>query len=86
MTEERLACIRLLVAHPHVSLYTLNAPQDEMRGVTPLGVAAWLNAIAAVRVCLDDGAGVVAVDAPDAHDATPLMCTCPRALSGIYGN
>ncbi|KAI0035363.1 hypothetical protein K488DRAFT_83069 [Vararia minispora EC-137] len=73
MNPARLAVIQLLVTHPHISLYTLNAPQDELRGVTPLGVAAWLNAAEAVRICLDAGAGLFAIDSPDAHNATALM-------------
>jgi hypothetical protein len=74
MTDSRLSIIHRIVTHPQVSLYTLNAPQDDMHGVTPLGVAAWLNAAKAVQVCLDASAGAVAVDAPDAQCATALMC------------
>ena len=41
-TRSQLTTLRLLVEHCHVSLYTLNAPQEAMR-VTPLGFAAWVK-------------------------------------------
>lgn len=45
------------------------------RGVTPLGMAAWLNTSDAVRVLLEESSEYVSVDGVDAHGATPLMCT-----------
>ncbi|KAI0067187.1 ankyrin [Artomyces pyxidatus] len=73
MTPGRLNVLQMLVQHQHVSLYTLNAPQDAMNGVTPLGMAAWLNAPKAVRIMLEDSAGAVSVNGIDAHRATALM-------------
>ncbi|THH21300.1 hypothetical protein EW146_g225 [Bondarzewia mesenterica] len=73
MTESRLGVIRLLVEHPHVSLYSLNAPQEAVNGATPLGVAAWLNALEAIRVLVEDSAGAVSVNGMDSHGATALM-------------
>lgn len=74
MTQSRLNTIRILVEHPHVSLHALNAPEDAMDGVTPLGVASWLNAPEVVRILLESGAGAVSVNGLDTHRATPLMC------------
>jgi len=74
MTESRLNVLRLLVEHQHVSLYSLNAPQHAMNGVTPLGMAAWLDAPAAVRILVEASAGAVSVDGMDSHGVTALMC------------
>ncbi|KAJ7220173.1 hypothetical protein GGX14DRAFT_585918 [Mycena pura] len=68
-----LRVLRTVVGDAQVSLHTLNAPQRAYRGVTPLGMAAWLDSRDAVRVLLEESAGCVAVDATDAHGATPLM-------------
>ncbi|KAI0040093.1 ankyrin [Auriscalpium vulgare] len=73
MTPGRLNVLRMLVEHKHISLYALNAPQDAMNGVTPLGVAAWMNAPEFVRILLEDSAGAVAVNGLDTHKATALM-------------
>ncbi|PFH51066.1 hypothetical protein AMATHDRAFT_143442 [Amanita thiersii Skay4041] len=73
MTKERLNAIEAMLRHSGISLYTLNAPQSSLQGVTPLGVAAWLNAVEIVRVLLEDSAGTVAVDGMDTHGATALM-------------
>jgi hypothetical protein len=74
MTPSRLNTLRLLVEHRHVSLYTLNAPQVSMNGVTPLGFAAWRNSPKAVEILLEASGGVVSVDGKDSYGATPLMC------------
>jgi len=74
LTPKRLNTIRLLLRHPDISLFTLNAPQSSMNGVIPLGMAAWLNLPDAVRILLEDSARAVAVDGMDAHGATALMC------------
>ncbi|EEB98520.1 hypothetical protein MPER_01955, partial [Moniliophthora perniciosa FA553] len=42
-------------------------------GVTPLGMAAWLNSPGAVTLLLDASSGSVDVDGMDSHGATPLM-------------
>ncbi|GLB44891.1 putative ankyrin repeat [Lyophyllum shimeji] len=73
MTPRRLNTIRLLLKHPQISLFTLNAPQSSMNGVIPLGMAAWLNMEEAVRILLEDSADTVSVDGMDAHGATALM-------------
>lgn len=75
MTPKRLDVLRMLLAHPDISLLTLNVPQSSMNGVIPLGMAAWLNMVDAVRVLLEDSAGMVSVDGMDSHGATALMCT-----------
>lgn len=74
MTPKRLNTIRLLLGHPRISLFTLNAPQNSTNGVVPLGMAAWLNMQEAVRLLLEGSAAAVSVDGLDAHGATALMC------------
>jgi hypothetical protein len=74
MTASRLEILRLLVEDRHVSLYTLNAPQEAMNGVTPLGFAAWMNSPKAVKTLLEAGGVTVSVDGEDAYGVTPLMC------------
>ncbi|KII89807.1 hypothetical protein PLICRDRAFT_39980 [Plicaturopsis crispa FD-325 SS-3] len=69
----RLNILRTLLAHRKISLYSLNAPQLAMRGVTPLGVAAWLNSPEAVQLLLEASSGAVSVDGMDAQGATALM-------------
>jgi hypothetical protein len=76
MTANRLNALRLLVEDRHVSLYTLNAPQEAMNGVTPLGFAAWMNSPKAVEILLQVSGGAVSVDGQDAYGVTPLMCKC----------
>ncbi|KAI9439884.1 hypothetical protein H4582DRAFT_1943729 [Lactarius indigo] len=73
MTGSRLDILRLLVEDRHVSLYTLNAPQEAMNGVTPLGFAAWMNSSNAVKTLLEASGGTVSVDGEDAYGVTPLM-------------
>ena len=74
MSEDRLNVIRIALLHPDISLYTLNAPQDSIKGVTPLAMAAWLNMPHVVRLLLECSAGSVSVDGTDTDGATPLMC------------
>jgi hypothetical protein len=76
MTPARLRVLRILLKHPDVSLYTLNAPQPSMKGTTPLGMAAWLDAVECVRVLLEESSETVSVDGMDAHGVTALMCEC----------
>lgn len=73
MTPGRLNTLRLLVEDRQVSLYTLNAPQESMNGVTPLGFAAWINSPKAVEILLEASGGAVSVDGKDAYGVTPLM-------------
>ncbi|KAJ6466526.1 hypothetical protein C8R47DRAFT_37538 [Mycena vitilis] len=73
MTPGHLKVVRTLLGDSQLSLFTLNAPQMAYRGVTPLGMAAWLNMSDVVRVLLEESAEYVSVDGVDAHGATPLM-------------
>ncbi|KAJ7717682.1 ankyrin repeat-containing domain protein [Mycena metata] len=68
-----LDVVRTLLGDSQMSLFTLNAPQMAYRGVTPLGMAAWLNMSGAVRVLLEESSEYVSVDGIDVHGATPLM-------------
>jgi hypothetical protein len=74
LSDDRLEVLRIAVSHPEISLFTLNAPQDSINDVTPLGMAAWLDMPQAVQVLLDCSSGAVSVDAEDTDGATPLMC------------
>ncbi|KAG2107132.1 ankyrin repeat-containing domain protein, partial [Suillus cothurnatus] len=73
LSDDRLEVLRIAVSHPEISLFTLNAPQDSINDVTPLGMAAWLDMPQAVQVLLDCSSGAVSVDAEDTDGATPLM-------------
>lgn len=73
LSEDRLQVLRMAVSHPEISLFTLNAPQDSINDVTPLGMAAWLDMPQAVQVLLDCSSGAISVDAEDTDGATPLM-------------
>ncbi|KAH9902811.1 ankyrin [Cubamyces lactineus] len=72
MLQSRVEVLRTLISSDTTSLYALNAPA---RGVTPLGLAAWLNIPDVIRVLLDESHGLVAVDGTDALGVTPLMYT-----------
>ncbi|KAF7312073.1 hypothetical protein MIND_00219500 [Mycena indigotica] len=69
----QLEVFRTLVNDSQVSLHTLNASQRPYRGVTPLGMAAWLDRSDIIRVLLEESVVGVVVDGTDAHGATPLM-------------
>ena len=69
--QSRVAVLTTLIRNDSTSFYALNAPT---RGVTPLGLAAWLNVPDVVRVLLEESLGLVAVDGTDALGVTPLMC------------
>lgn len=73
LTPNRLSTIQILLRHPRISLFTLNAPHSSMNGVIPLGMAAWLNLPDVVRLLLEDSAHTVSVDGMDSHGATALM-------------
>ncbi|OAX37391.1 hypothetical protein K503DRAFT_719859 [Rhizopogon vinicolor AM-OR11-026] len=73
LSEDRLQVLRIAVSHPEISLYTLNAPQDSINDVTPLGMAAWLDMPQVVNILLTCSSGAVSVDAEDTDGATPLM-------------
>ncbi|KAL4243728.1 hypothetical protein ABKN59_011456 [Abortiporus biennis] len=71
--SRRLRILKLLLEHEDISLHALNAPQNAMRGVTPLGLAAWLNIPNAVRLFLEHCPGLVSVDGMDTLGGTALM-------------
>ncbi|KAI6042948.1 hypothetical protein EDC04DRAFT_2563561 [Pisolithus marmoratus] len=73
MSEDRLSVLRIALLHPDISLYTLNAPQESINDVTPLGMAAWLGVPNVVKLLLDYSAGAISVDGMDTDGATPLM-------------
>lgn len=74
LLEQRTRILRALLRHERTLCYDLNAPMKGMKGVTPLGLAAWLNIPDAVDVLLHQCPGLVSVDGMDALGATPLMC------------
>ena len=78
MHESRVQVLRTLLRSETASLYALNAPA---KGVTPLGLAAWLNVPDAIRVLLEESHGLVAVDGTDCLGVTPLMCMFHRDSS-----
>ncbi|CAK5275950.1 unnamed protein product [Mycena citricolor] len=71
----RLGILRMLLLDTNISLVTLNTPQSTYWGLTPLGMAAWLNQADVMRILLEESSKSVAVDATDAHGATLLMQT-----------
>ncbi|KAF9496645.1 hypothetical protein BDN71DRAFT_1588826 [Pleurotus eryngii] len=73
VTLGRMKVIQTVIEHPDVSLYTLNAPQSAFNGVTPLGMASWLNSPQAVECLLEGSRETVSVNGMDSHAATPLM-------------
>lgn len=74
MTQSRLHALKILLSQVDISLLTLNAPHASMNGVTPLGMAAWLNQPQAVHALLQISAESVSVDGMDSCGATALMC------------
>lgn len=74
LLQSRLEIVKALLHHDKISLTALNAPLDAMRGVTPLGLASWLNIPEVVRTLLCESPGLVSVNGMDASGATPLMC------------
>lgn len=88
--QTRLRILKSLMSHEKISLYALNAPQSSMRGVTPLGLAAWLNIPEMVKMLLEHSPGLVSVDGMDTLGATPLMCKllslskyCPSLIQRV---
>lgn len=63
-----------LLTHKDISLRTLNAPQPALNGTTPLCFLAWLGRLEEMRLLLEMTPSLVAVDARDSLNATPLMC------------
>lgn len=69
--SERVEALRLLLNHPNISLFTLNA--SDPQGATPLGAAAGMNLLEIVQSLLADSSGAVSVDGIDSCGATALM-------------
>lgn len=72
--SERVEALRLLLNHPNISLFTLNA--SDPQGATPLGAAAGMNLLEIVQSLLADSSGAVSVDGIDSCGATALMHAC----------
>ncbi|KAI1297033.1 hypothetical protein EDD11_007256, partial [Mortierella claussenii] len=71
-TPAHLSILRnCILPHPSITLSTLNAPQDEIKGITPLCLASYLGKEVVVKCLLE--AGKVDVDATDRKGATALM-------------
>ncbi|KAF9952998.1 hypothetical protein BGZ65_004927, partial [Modicella reniformis] len=71
-TATHLSILRnCILPHPSITLSTLNAPQDEIKGITPLCLASYLGKDVIVKCLLE--AGKVDVDATDRKGATALM-------------
>jgi hypothetical protein len=81
-SKNRLQLLRALLSHPRISLFTLNSPQSALKGVTPLGMASWLNIPEVVCTLLEDSAEAVSVDGMDSYGATALMCA--SSMKGYY--
>lgn len=71
----RLSALSFLLKNRSLSIYTLNAPHSLFKGLTPLGMATYLNRLDFVTALLDEGDGLVLLDGVDSHRATPIMCT-----------
>ena len=70
----RLAILSFFLVKRTFTLYTLNSPHALLRGLTPLGMAVYLNRLDFVKVLLEKGEGTVILDGIDSHRATPIMC------------
>ncbi|KAI0806289.1 ankyrin repeat-containing domain protein [Irpex lacteus] len=63
--DDAFKILKTFLTHEKISL--------SMHGVTPLGLAAWLNIPEVVKMLLEECSGLVSVDGMDALGATPLM-------------
>lgn len=61
----------VIMCHPNIFVSTLDSPQFEIQGITPLCLASYLGKADIIRLLLDDGR--VNVDGTDSKSATPLM-------------
>ncbi|KAI8989343.1 hypothetical protein BDB01DRAFT_904073 [Pilobolus umbonatus] len=61
----------ILLCHPNLSCATLDSPQNEIKGITPLCLASYLGKADIIQLLLDDGR--VHVDGTDSKNATALM-------------
>ncbi|KAL0091226.1 ankyrin repeat-containing domain protein [Phycomyces blakesleeanus] len=61
----------ILLRHPNLHVSTLDSPQYEIKGITPLCLASYLGKADIIQLLLDDGR--VNVDGADSKQATALM-------------
>lgn len=61
----------ILLCHPNLYYATLDSPQYEIKGITPLCLASYLGKADIIQLLLDDGR--VNVDGTDSKNATALM-------------
>ncbi|KAL5503812.1 hypothetical protein ACEPAH_7883 [Sanghuangporus vaninii] len=69
----RSSILSFLLENHCLTLYTLNASHSSLKGLTPLGMATYLNRLDFVTVLLEKGDGLVLVDGVDSQRATPIM-------------
>lgn len=61
----------ILLCHPNLYYATLDSPQYEIKGITPLCLASYLGKADIIQLLLEDGR--VNVDGADSKNATALM-------------
>ena len=61
----------ILLCHPNIDVTTLNSPQYEIKGITPLCLASYLGKTEIIQLLLEDGR--VNVDGTDSKSATAFM-------------
>lgn len=61
----------ILLVHPNLYVPTLDSPQYEIKGITPLCLASYLGKDELIQLLLEDGR--VNVDGTDSKSATALM-------------
>lgn len=61
----------ILLRHPNLFVSTLDAPQFEIKGITPLCLASYLSKTDVIQLLLEDGR--INVDGTDSKSATALM-------------
>ncbi|ORZ17827.1 hypothetical protein BCR42DRAFT_350241 [Absidia repens] len=62
---------KILLRHPNLYVSTLNSPQYEIKGITPLCLASYLGKSEMIELLLEDGR--VDVDGTDSKNASALM-------------
>ncbi|KAG2222029.1 hypothetical protein INT45_003674, partial [Circinella minor] len=61
----------ILLCHPNIDVTTLNSPQYEIKGITPLCLGSYLGKTEIIQLLLEDGR--VNVDGTDSKSATAFM-------------
>lgn len=72
----------IIMCHPNLHYATLDSPQYEIKGITPLCLASYLGKADIIQLLLDDGR--VNVDGTDSKNATALMYAGMFSLSPCY--